>query len=62
VRNLPRAPLELYNLNKDPQEQLNLAIAAKRPKQYNELAAKLDSYLKATEAVQWRRPSQRKEK
>jgi len=62
LRNLPGAPLELYNLNEDPQEKTNLAAAAKRPKQYNELAAELDHYLKATKAIEWRRPSQRKEK
>ncbi len=59
LRNLPGAPLELYNLKDDPQEKTNLAAAPERPKQYDELSAELERYVKGTEAVEWRRPSQR---
>ena len=62
LRNLPEAPLELYNLKNDPLEKTDLAAATPRPKQYDELAAKLAQYIKATEAVEWRRPSQRTKK
>jgi arylsulfatase A-like enzyme len=60
LRNLPDAPLELYNLRDDPQEKTDLAAANPRPKQYDQLKAELDKYVQAAEAVEWRRPSQRK--
>jgi len=60
LRNLPDAPLELYNLKDDPREKKDLAAATPRPKQYDQLKAELDKYVKAAEAVEWRRPSQRK--
>jgi len=59
LRNSPGAPLELYDLKDDPQEKTDLAAATPRPKQYDELSAELDRYVKATEAVEWRGPSQR---
>ena len=61
LRNQPGAPLELYNLKDDPQEKTDLAAATPRPKQFDELKAELDKYVKAAEAVEWRRPSQRKQ-
>jgi hypothetical protein len=53
--------LELYHLKDDPQEKTNLAGASPRPAQYDELKAELDKYVKSAAAVEWRRPSQRKQ-
>lgn len=61
VQNTPGEPLELYHLKDDPQEKTNLAGASPRPAQYDELKAELDKYVKSAAAVEWRRPSQRKQ-
>lgn len=54
LRPLPDRPLELYNLQRDPRERINLARA--EPEKFNELKAALDAQIERYRAVPWKPP------
>jgi arylsulfatase A-like enzyme len=54
LHNSPYAPLELYNLKDDPQEQKNLAKS--NGGKYNELARLLRAHIQRAGQVPWQRP------
>lgn len=54
LQNSPFAPLELFNLKQDPSESNNLA--AKRPKQMNELNVLLRKQIQKQGQVPWQKP------
>jgi arylsulfatase A-like enzyme len=54
LQNSPFAPLELYNLKDDPQEQTDLARS--NPKMFNELAAALRAQIQRGGRVPWQPP------
>ena len=55
LQDSPFAPLELYNLRKDPQEASNLA--AKQPKVFNELSAALRQQIQRGGVEPWQAPA-----
>ena len=54
LRNNPFSPYELYNLKEDPRESRDLA--AKYPKQREEMAARLRCHIQRGGATPWQRP------
>ncbi len=54
LRDRPRAPFELYNIKKDPQEKTNLA--KQEPKRFKEMVKALEAHMKAAKRVPWQRP------
>lgn len=57
MQNNPYSPLELYNLEADPQETTNLV--AKEPRVVQELAAALRAHIQRGGATPWQEPAQR---
>ena len=60
LQNSPFAPLELYNLKDDPQEQNDLA--KENVKVFNELSAALRVQIQRGGAVPWQRPERKNAK
>lgn len=56
LQNSPFAPLELYNLRDDPQEQHDLS--RERPQVFNELSAALRQQIQRAGAVRWQPPGE----
>lgn len=54
LQNSPFEPLELYNLQRDPLEQNNLA--KKAPRIYHELAAELRREIQRYGQIPWQKP------
>jgi len=56
LQNSPFAPLELYNLDADPQESNNLAVTERD--KFRQLSARLRAHIQRGGAVPWQRPAE----
>lgn len=55
VRNTPFSPIELFNLNTDPEEKVDLAL--KNKKVFNEMSAAIRLQIQRGGAVPWQKPA-----